>query len=84
MTHTQTVSIDAEINVNVSCRMVKDDYGVPGSPVWLADVDHDWADNTIEIYGVKVKIKELPEALRNAIWDEAVELVDFDKWEDAE
>lgn len=84
MTATQTVTIDAEIVVNISARMVKDDYGVPGSPVFLTDVDHDWADDTIEIYGVKVKIKELPEALRNAIWDEAVELRDFDKWEAVE
>lgn len=81
---TQTVSFGTDISVNVSAKMVQDDYGVPGSPIFYTDTDHDWADDTIEIFGVDVKIKELPEALRNAIWDEAVQMTDFDKWENCE
>ena len=65
-----------EIKVSFVAESVRTDFGVPGSPVW-EEVDM----NTIEvdqlfILDTPIEIKELPQALQDAIlslWNE----VDF-------
>ena len=62
-----------EIKVRFVAESVRTDYGVPGSPVW-EEVDM----NTIEvdqlfILDTPINIKELPQALQDAIlslWNE--------------
>ena len=62
-----------EIKVRFVAESVRTDFGVPGSPVW-EDVDM----NTIEvdqlfILDTPINIKELPQALQDAIlslWNE--------------
>lgn len=77
----QTVSFQLEVSADLICRMVKDDYGVPGSPVWWSEEDHDWEDEAIDIDGVTVVIKDLPIALRGAIFDSAMEAINSEEWE---
>jgi len=72
MTVTQTVSFTIDIDAALTAKMVRNDYGVPGSPVWYDAEDHDFADLTITIAGVDIAIKDLPPVLRDAILSDAI------------
>jgi hypothetical protein len=72
---TATVSIDS-ITVAFSADMVKNDYGVPGSPVW--DEATNITVESLEMLGVEVDIKTLPPALQSAILDLAAEVEDWE------
>jgi len=78
---TQTVSIEVEVTAQIDAVARKDDYGVAGSPVWWDIQPDEWADHSIEIAGVKVKIEDLPEELRRAIWEQCCDAADEWKWE---
>ena len=77
----QTVSFQVDVGATIEARMVRGDYGVPGSPVWYDAEDHDFADLVIDIAGVNVAVKALPKELHDAILDIAAEECDDRKWE---
>lgn len=77
----QTVECELECFVSIEAKGQLTDYGVPGSPVWTEYEPVDFADLTVDIAGVTVKLSELPEELRNAILESAYENIDDDKWE---
>ena len=77
----QLVECELECFVSIEANWQLTDYGVPGSPVWTEYEAVVFADLTIDIAGVTVKLSELPEELRNAIWESAYENIDDDKWE---
>ncbi len=78
---TQSVSFEVDVSANIDARMVRNDYGVPGSPVWYEAEDHDFAYFVIDIAGVNVSIKALPIELRNAILECAIDACDENGWE---
>ena len=77
----QTVKINLEVYVRLQANMVRSDYGVPGSPVFYDADDIDFADFTIEIEGVEVKIKDFPMELQDVILEEAIESSENGEWE---
>ena len=79
--YSQSVTFEVECYAVVDARGELTDLGVPRSPVWTEYEVIDWGDSTVDIAGVTVKLRELPETLRNALWDAAIEAVDDDKWE---
>lgn len=81
---TQTISIDIPVTARIDAIARKDDYGVPGSPVWWDIEPKDWSDVSIEICGVKVPVKSLPVELRSAIWEAVCDDADEWKWEGCE
>lgn len=81
---TQTISIDLELSIDLHATMVKDHYGVPGSPVWQTDTDHEFGSTHVEIMGVKVALSSLPKELQDALLEECIARADFDKWEAGE
>lgn len=84
MTATQSISVEITLDAVIEATTQKCDYGVPGSPRWTEYEPKDWADHTVDIACVTVKLIELPEHLRNALWDAAIEGIDDDKWEQDE
>lgn len=84
MTATQSISVEITLEASIEARQYQTDYGVPGSPRWTEYEPQDWADYTVDIAGVTVKLVELPETLRLALWDCAVEGINDDKWEQEE
>lgn len=57
-----------EIFASFTCKMEKDDYGVPGSPVWLNPVGVELT--SVEILKVKIADpSKLPAELYGAIHD---------------
>lgn len=54
-----------DVTATFTCNMVKDSYGVPGSPVWDTPVDIEL--NSVTILDVEVNIDALPDDLQNAI-----------------
>ncbi len=78
---TQTISIEVEVTAQIDATAHKDDYGVPGSPVWWNVEPDEWAESHIDIAGVKVSLSDLPEALRRALWEQCTDATDEWKWE---
>lgn len=76
----QTVTAEIEICAAIEGEAQQCDYGVPRSPVWTEVEPDDWADNYISIVGVNVKLKDLPQELRNALWDAIIERIDDTSW----
>lgn len=81
MTATQTITREIEFTASIDAKETRADYGVPGSPVWTEYDPYGWSDYTVDIAGVTVKLSELPETLRNALWDVAVDALDDNGWE---
>ena len=79
----QTVSFTVECDATLQARMVRSDYGVPGSPVWYEPEDVMWADYTVDILGVTVRLDALPMELRDVLLELAEEALD-DGWEEEE
>ena len=52
---------DENMTVQFTARMARNDYGVPGSPVWYEPEDIEI--DALEILGVPVDPKTLPDAL---------------------
>lgn len=78
---TQQVTFQAECCTNLQADMVRDDYGVPGSHVWYSAENIDYADSTVDIAGVTVRLDELPKELQNALLELACEEIQEGKWE---
>lgn len=78
---TQRVECSVLLNVQLSAHMERSDYGVPGSPVWYEPTDIEFAEYTVTIAGVDVKIKDLPKVLVDALLDEAIESTEHGEWE---
>ena len=81
---TQSISVEIALDAEIEATGIMEDYGVPGSPRWASWEPKDWANYTVDIAGVAVKLIELPEQLRLALWDQAVEGIDDAKWEQEE
>lgn len=78
----QTVKLenDCEALVQARVSVEKSDFvGVPDYPVYS---DEDFANKTIQLFGVDVAIKDLPENVVNAFWDWCYEAIDDAAWED--
>lgn len=71
----KTAEIYLDVRVECTARMVRNDYGVSGSPVWYEPEDIE-CDETVEIEGVKVKLSVLPERLQALIRDMACDAAD--------
>lgn len=80
----QTISVEITLDAEIEATGQWDDYGVPGSPRWVEYEPKDWGDYTVDIAGVTVKLVDLPEELRKALWDHAMEGIDDDRWEQDE
>lgn len=80
----QTVTAEIEVTATLEAHGELDDYGVPGSPVWVEYTPITWGDFTVDIAGVTVKLSELPDVLKDAIWNYVVDEVDDDKWSEQE
>lgn len=65
----------SEIEVHFAADAERNDYGVPGSPVWYEPVNIEIT--ALEVLGVDVEINALPDALQNEIYALADE-VDFE------
>lgn len=67
-----------DIDVTFQCRMEQDDFGVPHSPKWWTPIDSTIEIQSLEILGVTVSAKSLPQGLVDAI----IELSSaVDEWE---
>lgn len=66
-----------DIDVDFSCTMEKNDFGVSGSPEWTEPVPGSEEVISLAILGVDVEITSLPKALQDAIY----ELADDVDWE---
>lgn len=64
-----------EVEVDFEADMERNDYGVPGSPVWYEPLDIEIVNLTI--LGVDVDINKLPSDLQNEIY----KLGDEVEWE---
>lgn len=51
-----------EITIQFTARLVREDYGVAGSPSWMEP--HDIEIDSVEILGHEIDFSTLPEALR--------------------
>lgn len=80
----QTISVEITLDADIEATGQMTDYGVPGSPRWMEYEPKDWGDYTVDIAGVTVKLVDLPEELRNALWDHAMEGIDENAWEQDE
>jgi len=63
----------------IAHRVVRNDYGVPGSPVWYEPEDIEVV--SVEILGVEVKFDSLPLDLQNEMLTLADE-IDTNEWEE--
>ncbi len=77
----QTIECSVLLNATLTASMVRSDYGVPGSPLWMQPEDIEFADYTVCIAGVEVQLKDLPKVLQNALLEEAVEASEYGEWE---
>ena len=84
MTARQSISVEITLEAEIEADGEVTDYGVPGSPRWTEYDPKDWANYTVDIAGVTVKLVELPETLRLALWDCAIDGIDDGKWEQEE
>lgn len=80
----QTVDFTVECTASIEATGQMNDYGVPRSPRWMEYDPKDWGDYTVDIAGVTVKLVDLPEELRKALWDCAMEEIEEDGWEQDE
>lgn len=77
----KTAEIYLDVRVDCTARMVRNNYGVSGSPVWYEPEDIE-CDETVEIEGVRVKLSVLPKELQDIICDRASSAVDDEHgWE---
>lgn len=77
----KTAEIYLDVRVDCTARMVRNDYGVSGSPVWYEPEDIE-CDETVEIEGVRVKLSVLPKELQDIICDRASSAADDEHgWE---
>jgi hypothetical protein len=67
MTGTAKYTSD-DIEITFQCDMERNDYGVPGSPVWLSPVPGTEEIVELSIAGVEVDPKSLPLTLLNALY----------------
>jgi hypothetical protein len=61
----QAVYRGKDVTVWYSASMTRNDYGVPGSPVWWEPDDVEVV--SVEILGIEVAFEELPKDLQNEI-----------------
>ena len=80
----QTVTAEIEVTATLEAKGEIDHYVVPGSPVWTTYTPITWGDFTVGIAGVTVKLSELPDVLKDAIWNYVVEEIDDNKWSEQE
>lgn len=80
----QTVDFTVDCSGTIEATGQMTDYGVPSSPRWMEYEPKDWGDYTVDIAGVTVKLVDLPEELRNALWDSAMDGIDDNAWEQDE
>jgi len=66
-----------DITAVFSATLVRDHYGVPGSPVWMSPEDIKL--ESVTILEVDVLPKSLPPALEDAIYDL---IDDIEEWEE--
>lgn len=78
---TQSVTFTVECSAKLEASMVRSDYGVQGSPVWYQAEDIEYAEFTVDISGVSVRLDALPKDLRDALLESAIEAVDDGEWE---
>jgi hypothetical protein len=66
-----------DLEIHYTAETERNDYGVPGSPVWY-EVNPDTVNVlSINILGVDVRLKDLPTDLQNAILSLSTDL-DFE------
>ena len=75
MIATKTIQVD--VTASVPGKGFSDELGFDVEPTI-------WADFTINIAGVSVPIKSLPENLRAALWESVTDELYEDDWEDQE
>ena len=77
-----TVTYD-DIQAVFSATMVKDDYGVPGSPTWWSPEDIELEEVTIldVTFSGKKELDTLPDKLVDHIMEVMLESVDTQDWE---
>ena len=62
----KTAEIIITVQARVDAKMVRNHYGVPGSPVWY-EPENMVLDPRIEIEGIEIDIDSLPDKLQNLI-----------------
>jgi hypothetical protein len=82
MTHATAAYNGEEIQVTFRARMVRNDYGVPGSPVWYEPDDTECEIVTLTMLGIDVDVTKLPADLRDAIYALAGEVKEWTRDED--
>lgn len=56
-----------DVSAKFTAVMVESDYGVPGSPTFYEPEDIELI--YVEVFGVELPLKDLPEKLEDAIYD---------------
>lgn len=74
----QTVTAEIEVTATIQGR---GEWDEDWQGRFYAYEPVDWADLTVDIAGVTVKLSELPAALKNALWDCLMEEIEDGKWE---
>lgn len=77
----QSVSFALECKATISARMVREDYGVSGSPVWYSPEDIDFCDAKVWFDDVEVSLKDLPDNLQDKLLSLAIEESEYNEWE---
>lgn len=67
----KTVSFLIEVTATVDAKMVRDHYGVPGSPEWMSPTNEVVRDD-LDFAGEDVHMDALPESLADLVWEIAV------------
>lgn len=74
----QTVTAEIEVTATIEGR---GEWDEDSRGRFYAYEPHTWADLTIDIAGATVKLSELPDALKYAIWNSVVDDVEDERWE---
>lgn len=74
----QTVTAEIEVTATIEGR---GEWDEDSRGRFYAYDPVDWADLTIDIAGVTVKLSELPKTLKDSLWDCFMEEIEDGKWE---
>lgn len=84
MTRVQTTVTYDDIQAVFSAILVRDDYGVPGSPVWWTPEDITLEEVSIldVTFSGKKELDTLPGKLIEAIYEMITDRTDAEEWEE--